>query len=92
MELWVGCIAGALSEDDYRTKLAKAGFTSIDVEVTRVYGIDDARTFLAAEGLDGDAIAAEVDGKFVSAFIRAVKPSVSPSAGAPSAACCRRQV
>jgi SAM-dependent methyltransferase len=74
MELWVGCIAGALSEDDYRTKLAKAGFTAIDVEVTRVYGVDDARTFLAAEGLDGDAVAAEVDGKFVSAFIRAVKP------------------
>jgi ubiquinone/menaquinone biosynthesis C-methylase UbiE len=74
MELWVGCIAGALSEDDYRSKLAKAGFDAIDVEVTRVYGVDDARTFLAAEGLDVDAVAGEVDGKFVSAFIRAVKP------------------
>jgi ubiquinone/menaquinone biosynthesis C-methylase UbiE len=74
MELWVGCIAGALSEDDYRSKLAKAGFDAIDVEVTRVYGVDDARTFLAAEGLDVDTVAGEVDGKFVSAFIRAVKP------------------
>jgi len=73
MELWVGCIAGALSEADYRSKLAAAGFGNIDVEVTRVYGSDDARTFLAAEGLNGDAVAQEVDGKFVSAFIRAVK-------------------
>ena len=74
MELWVGCVAGALSESDYRSKLARAGFGNIDVEVTRVYGSDDARTFLAAEGLDGDAIAQEVEGKFVSAFVRAVKP------------------
>lgn len=75
MELWVGCIAGALAEDDYRKKLASAGFTGIDVEVTRVYGADDARTFLAAEGLDVDAAAKEIDGKFVSAFIRATKPA-----------------
>ncbi len=74
MELWVGCIAGALSETDYRSKLATAGFGRIDVEVTRVYGIDDARTFLATEGFDGDAVAQEVDGKFVSAFVRAEKP------------------
>ena len=77
MELWVGCIAGALSEDDYRNKLATAGFIGIDVEVTRVYGAEDARTFLASEGLDGDAVAKEVDGKFVSAFIRAAKPASS---------------
>jgi precorrin-6B methylase 2 len=85
MELWAGCVAGALSETDYANKLAKAGFGDIALEVTRVYGVDDARTFLAAEGFDGDAIAAEVDGKFVSAFIRAVKPE---SCGAPG--CCSR--
>ena len=76
MELWVGCIAGALSETDYRSKLATAGFGRIDVEVTRVYGIDDARTFLATEGFDADAVAQEVDGKFVSAFVRAEKPQI----------------
>ena len=85
MELWVGCIAGALSEADYRSKLATAGFGSIGVEVTRVYGVDDARTFLATEGFDGDAIAQEVDGKFVSAFVRAEKPQ---SCCAPG--CCSR--
>jgi hypothetical protein len=85
MELWVGCVAGALSEADYMGKLAKVGFSNIDVEVTRVYGSDDARTFLAAEGFDGDAIANEVDGKFVSAFIRAEKPE---SCCAPG--CCSR--
>jgi len=74
MELWVGCVAGALSESDYLNKLANAGFGNIDVEVTRVYSSEDARTFLTAEGFDGDAIAGEVNGKFVSAFIRAVKP------------------
>jgi arsenite methyltransferase len=73
MELWVGCVAGALSEVDYKSKLARAGFGNVDVEITRVYGSDDARAFLASEGFDGDAIAREVDGKFVSAFIRAVK-------------------
>jgi SAM-dependent methyltransferase len=74
MELWVGCVAGALSEADYRSKLASAGFGNVDVEVTRVYSSDDARAFLAAEGFDGGAIAQDVDGKFVSAFVRAVKP------------------
>jgi arsenite methyltransferase len=74
MELWVGCVAGALSETDYRSKLANAGFGNIGVEVTRVYGSDDARAFLTAEGFDGGDIAQEVDGKFVSAFVRAEKP------------------
>ncbi len=73
MELWAGCIAGALSEGDYAAKLAAAGFTDIGVEVTRVYDGDDARAFLAGEGFD-DAMAAAVDGKFVSAFVRARKP------------------
>jgi SAM-dependent methyltransferase len=74
MELWVGCVAGALSEADYRSKLANAGFVGVGVEVTRVYSSDDARAFLAAEGFAGEGVAKEVDGKFVSAFIRAVKP------------------
>jgi SAM-dependent methyltransferase len=73
MELWMGCIAGALSEAEYRNKLASAGFTGVDVEVTRAYGLDDARAFLAAEGFDVDAVAKEIDGKFFSAFIRATK-------------------
>ena len=85
MELWVGCIAGALSETDYRSKLAKAGFMDIDVEVTRVYGVEEARTFLAEQGLDLEAAAKEVDGKIVSAFVRATKPA---SCCAPS--CCSR--
>jgi arsenite methyltransferase len=85
MELWVGCVAGALSETEYRSKLAQAGFEATDLEVTRVYGSDDARAFLAAEGIDGEAMASEIDGKFVSAFIRAVKPA---SCCAPG--CCSR--
>ncbi len=85
MEMWVGCIAGALSDADYRDKLAAAGFGDIDLEVTRVYDAADARAFLAAEGLDAEAIAKEVDGKFASAFIRAVKPA---TCCAPS--CCSR--
>ena len=75
--LWVGCIAGALEEGDYRSKLAAAGFESIDVEPTRIYRIDDARTFLAGQGIDVDAIAPEIDGKFMSAFVRATKPNRS---------------
>jgi len=85
MELWVGCIAGAMEEQEYAQKLAKAGFASIDIEPTRVYQIDDARQFLAGEGIDADAIASEVDGKFMSAFIRAVKPAARECCGP---ACC----
>jgi 2-polyprenyl-3-methyl-5-hydroxy-6-metoxy-1,4-benzoquinol methylase len=73
MELWAGCVAGALSENDYRAKLAAAGFIGIGIEVTRVYGGDDARAFLSGQGFD-DSVAASLDGKFVSAFIRARKP------------------
>jgi arsenite methyltransferase len=72
--LWVGCVAGALEENDYRSKLAWAGFEQIDLEPTRVYCIEDARQFLSGQNIDVDAIAAQVDGKFMSAFIRAVKP------------------
>jgi SAM-dependent methyltransferase len=75
MELWVGCIAGALRDTDYAAKLARAGFDSIGIEPTRVYSIDDARRFLRGEGIDVDAIAPQIEGKFISAFIRAVKPA-----------------
>jgi arsenite methyltransferase len=75
MELWVGCIAGALSDKDYTAKLANAGFAEIGIEVTRVYDAADAQAFLVAEGLDAGSIAKEVDGKFVSAFVRATKPA-----------------
>jgi len=75
MELWVGCIAGALRDDDYAAKLARAGFDSIDIEPTRVYSIEDAREFLTGAGIDADAVAPLVEGKFMSAFIRAVKPA-----------------
>jgi arsenite methyltransferase len=75
IELWIGCVAGALEEGEYRDKLAKAGFEGIDVEPTRVYRVEDAREFLAGAGLDAEAIAPQVDDKFMSAFIRARKPS-----------------
>ena len=78
--LWVGCVAGALEDDDYRAKLASAGFEAIDIEPTRVYRVEDAREFLQAKGIDVAAIAPEVDGKFMSAFIRARKPKTSTTA------------
>jgi len=75
VELWIGCVAGALEEQEYRDKLAKAGFEAIGVEPTRVYRAEDARDFFAGSGIDVDAIAPQVEGKFMSAFVRAVKPS-----------------
>lgn len=84
VELWVGCVAGALEESAYRAKLADAGFENVDVEPTRIYKIDDAREFLAAEGINVDAIAPMVDGKFMSAFVRATKPQ----AGCCGPSCC----
>jgi arsenite methyltransferase len=77
VELWIGCVAGALEEREYREKLARAGFEAIDVEPTRVYRVEDAREFLAGSDVDPDAIAPEVDGKFMSAFVRARKPVAS---------------
>jgi arsenite methyltransferase len=74
MLLWVGCIAGALQDYQYVAKLAKAGFDDIDIEPTRIYDIEDARTLLSGQGVDVDAIAPQVQGKFMSAFIRATKP------------------
>jgi len=74
MELWVGCVAGALTDAEYRQKLQAVGFESIDVEATRVYSLDDAREFLNAAGIDAEAIASQVEGNFISAFVRAQKP------------------
>jgi arsenite methyltransferase len=84
--LWVGCIAGALEEADYRNKLISAGFENVEIEPTRIYKLEDAREFLSGEGIDVDAIAGQVDGKFMSAFIRAVKPSNSNACCGPD--CC----
>src|ERR1700691_1616048 len=84
---WVGCIAGALEENDYRNKLATAGFEQIEIETTRIYRAQDAREFLAGEGIDIDVIAPQVDGKFMSAFVRAVKPTAKESCCGP--ACCK---
>ena len=92
MELWVGCVAGALEEDEYRRLLTEAGFEGAELEVTRVYEADDAATFLQGTGLDAEQVAREVDGKIVSAFVRATKPAKSSArrelAGASSGACC----
>jgi ubiquinone/menaquinone biosynthesis C-methylase UbiE len=73
--LWVGCVAGALEENEYRTKLASAGFEKIEMEPTRVYRVEDAREFLSGQNIDVDTIAPLVDGKIMSAFVRAVKPT-----------------
>src|SRR6202165_2475754 len=84
MELWVGCIAGALEENEYRSKLLSAGFESVDVEPTRVYQADEAAEFLTAAGLDAAAIAPQIEGKFISAFIRAAKPAAKIACCGPS--------
>jgi arsenite methyltransferase len=83
MELWVGCIAGALQDHEYIGKLTQAGFHSTDIEPTRFYTIEDARQFLTGQGLDVDAIAPQVENKFMSAFIRAVKPGPKESCAPP---------
>jgi arsenite methyltransferase len=85
MEMWVGCLAGALQDYEYIGKLAKAGFDDIDIEPTRVYSIEDARQFLSGEGIDVDAMAPQLENKFMSAFIRAVKPVPKECCGS---ACC----
>jgi arsenite methyltransferase len=74
VELWIGCVAGALRDDEYRDKLARAGFEDIELEPTRVYRLEDAREVLAGAGLDAQALAPQMDGKFISAFVRARKP------------------
>jgi arsenite methyltransferase len=84
--LWVGCIAGALDEKDYRNKLAAAGFEAISIEPTRIYKVDDAREFLSGKGINVDVLAPQVEGKFYSGFVRAKKPK-SDACCAPS--CCQ---
>jgi len=74
IELWVGCVAGALEESEYRQKLARAGFEAIDLEPTRIYRAADAVALLTGSGFDAQAVAREVDGKFMSTFVRARKP------------------
>ena len=87
MELWVGCIAGALGETEYQEKLARVGFENVEVEPTRVYKADEARDFLAAAGLDANAVGPQIDGKFISAFVRATKPTGTSACCGP--ACCQ---
>ncbi len=89
IELWVGCVAGALTENEYVEKLAAAGFESIEIEPTRVYSVEDARALLTAMGMDVDAVAPLVEGKFISAFVRATKPASTSSGCAPT--CCQGQ-
>ncbi len=80
MELWIGCVAGALEEMEYRDLLADAGFRRIEVEPTRIYKAEDAAAFLIGSGLDTATLTAQIDGKFMSAFVRATKPAGSISA------------
>ena len=85
--LWVGCIAGALKDTEYVSTLTAAGFESVAIEPTRVYNVEDARAFLTSEGVDVDAIAPQIEGKFMSAFVRARKPQAAgcgPSCCAPA--------
>jgi hypothetical protein len=88
MLLWVGCVAGALEEQDYRNRLVTAGFSQVEIEPTRVYDIEDARQFLTGSGVDVDAIAPQTQGKFMSAFIRATRPQDSANAACCAAGCC----
>jgi arsenite methyltransferase len=85
---WVGCIAGALEENAYRTKLTAAGFEQIEIEATRIYRAEDAREFLSGQGIDVATLAPQVDGKFLSAFLRALKPSDAQKACC-GPTCCR---
>ncbi|HEX2189315.1 MAG TPA: arsenite methyltransferase [Longimicrobiaceae bacterium] len=82
MELWVGCVAGALEEGEFRRLLEEAGFEEVEIEPTRIYRVEDARAFLEGAGLDADAVAPDLDGRFMSAFVRARKPA------AEAGACC----
>jgi len=91
MELWVGCVAGALEESEYGRLLSAAGFTNIDIEPTRIYRLEDAEAFLAGSGLDAATLSSELDGRFMSAFVRGTKPA--PATGraldvVTTASCC----
>jgi SAM-dependent methyltransferase len=83
MELWVGCVAGALEEKEYERLLSSAGFESVDIEPTRIYRMEDAETFLTGSGLDAATLLSEIDGRFMSAFVRGTKP-----AGCCGSDCC----
>jgi hypothetical protein len=85
MELWVGCVAGALEESEFKALLAEAGFVKADIEPTRVYQVEDARVFLEEAGLDVNAFTQEIDGRFMAAFVRATKPVELPQG---AGACC----
>jgi arsenite methyltransferase len=88
VELWVGCIAGALEETEYTSKLRAAGFTDVQVEPWRIYRVEDARAFLAENGIDVDRVAPQVDGKFASAFVRARKPQAATTTSCCGPDCC----
>ena len=87
--LWVGCIAGALEENEYTSKLQAAGFEQIEVEPTRVYKVEDAREFLSSAGVDVDSLAPQVHEKFMSAFVRAVKPAKPETRACCGPTCCQ---
>src|SRR2546426_9119249 len=86
--LWVGCVAGALEENEYRDKLTSAGFEQVEIEPTRIYCVEDAREFLTEKGLDVDVLAPQVDGKFMSAFVRATKAKSAKTTEACCASTC----
>ena len=86
--LWVGCVAGALDEDDYRAKLAAAGFQDVEIEPTRIYRAEDAREFIEGQGMDVNAIAVQVEGRFMSGFIRAKKPASAARPAETMRGCC----
>jgi arsenite methyltransferase len=92
MEMWIGCVAGALEEMEYRDLLADAGFRRVEVEPTRIYKAEDAAAFLTGSGLDPASFSAQIDGKFMSAFVRATKPAGkearSPIPMKESTTCC----
>ncbi len=88
MELWIGCVAGALEEGEYRAKLSAAGFGDVDLEPTRIYKAEDAKAFLASAGLDEEGLAESVDGRFMSAFVRATKPGAAAAAPCCAPGCC----
>jgi hypothetical protein len=87
MLLWAGCVAGALEEREYAAKLEKAGFCCISLEPTRVYSVEDSRGFLVEAGIDVDAVAPLIEGKFISAFIRAAKPGAAKHGSTKPSGC-----
>ncbi len=87
MELWIGCVAGALEEEEYRNKLDAAGFQQIDLEPTRIYRVEDAKAFLASAGPHLVEMAERVDGRFMSAFVRATKPGLAERSCCGPACC-----